>query len=80
MADDRPVKPFWNGVAILAIVLAIVGVVTRPFLFVPIAAILMLIASKQTASDRLTRSGIVLIVLCAMAGASIAAAFSHALY
>jgi len=77
---DQPDKPLWNGVAILAIVLAVIGVVMRPFLFVPIAAILMLLAAKQTANQRLTRPGIVLITICAVVGAGIAAAYSHALY
>jgi hypothetical protein len=77
---DRPDKPFWNGVAVVAIVLALIGIWMRPFLFEPIAAILMLIAAKQTANQRLTRPGIVLIAIAAVVGAGLAAAYSHALY
>ena len=73
-------KPFWTGVAVLAIVLGVIGVVFRPFLFEPIAAILLLIASRQTANQRLTRPGIVLITIFAVVGAAIAAAYNHALY
>lgn len=73
-------KPFWTGVAVLAIALAIVGVVIRPFLFEPIAAILLLVASKQTKDQRFTRPGIMLITVCAVVGAALAAAFDHALY
>jgi hypothetical protein len=72
--------PLWTGVAVLAIVLGIVGVFIRPFLFEPIAAILLLISSKQTASQRLTRPGIIVITVCAVVGAAIAAAGGHALY
>jgi hypothetical protein len=75
-----PDKPLWNGVAVLSLVLAVIGIVTRPFLFEPIAAILMLLASKQTANQRLTRPGIVFVMLSAIAGAAIAASYSHALY
>ena len=78
--SSSPDKPLWNGVAVLGIVLAVIGVVIRPFLFIPIAAILMLIASKQTANQRLTRPGIVLITICAVLGAALASAYSHALY
>ena len=39
-------NPIWTGVAALAIVLAIVGVFYKPFVFVPIGGILLLIASK----------------------------------
>ena len=78
--SGKPDKPIWNVVAILAIVLGLIGVVTRPFLFEPIAGILMLIAACNTANQRLTRPGIVLIMICAVVGAGIAAAYSHALY
>jgi hypothetical protein len=73
-------KPLWTGVAVVSIVLAIAGVFYKPFLLVPIAAILMLIASARTANPRITRPGIVLIMICAVVGAGIAAAYSHALY
>jgi hypothetical protein len=79
-SESRPDKPLWTGVAIVAIVISLVGVFTRPFLFVPIGAILMLIATKQTTSQRITRPGIIVISICAVVGASIAAATSHALY
>jgi hypothetical protein len=73
-------KPLWNGVAVLAVVIAIVGVITRPFLCEPIAAILMLVAAKQNKDQRFTLPGIVLITVCAITGAALAAAFSHPLY
>jgi hypothetical protein len=79
-SESRPDKPFWTGVAIAGIVLGIIGVFNRPFLFVPIGAILMLIAAKQTASQRITRPGIILISICGVVGAGIAASYSHALY
>ena len=73
-------KPLWTGVAVLAIVLAVVGIFLRPFVFEPIGAILLLIASKQTANQRITRPGIVLITICAVIGAAYAAIAPHALY
>ena len=78
----RPVRsgPPAQGVAVLAIAVAILGVVTRPFLFEPIAAILLLVASKQTEDRRLTFPGIVLITICAVLGAALAAVGGHALY
>ena len=60
-------------------VLAIVGIFIWPFLFEPIAGILLLIAAKQSSNPRLTRPGIVLIMVCAVVGASIAASSGNAL-
>jgi len=77
---DSPDNPLWTGVALFAIASGIAGVFTRPFVFEPIGAILLLIASKQTADPRLTRPGIVLIMICAVVGAAIAAAYNHPLY
>ena len=73
-------KPLWTGFAVVALVLAIVGVVFRPFLLEPIAAILLLTASKNTGNQRLTLPGIMLITVCAVVGAAIAASGNHALY
>ena len=64
----------------LAVVLAIVGLITRPFLFEPIAAICCLIATRQTASPRFTRPVAFLITACFFVGAAIAASGSHPLY
>lgn len=64
----------------LAAVLAIVGVITRPFLFEPIAALLCLVATRQTPNPRYTGAVSVFIVLCFFVGAAIAASGSHPLY
>ena len=80
MTDSSAAKPLWTGMAAVAIVLALVGLWFRPFLFEPIAGILMLWSAKQTASPRITRPGIVLIMICAVVGAAIAAVYDHALY
>ena len=80
MTDASSDKPLWTAFAVVAIVLAIVGVFVRPFLFEPIAGILLLTAAKNTTSQRITRPGIVFIMICAVIGAGIAAAGGHALY
>jgi len=64
----------------IAAILAVVGVVTRPFLFEPIAVICLLIATRQTQSRRLTTPAMLFITVCFVVGAAIAAATSNPLY
>ena len=61
-------------------VLAIVGLVTRPFLFEPIAAICLLISARQSESRRFTFPVALLVTVCFVVGAGIAAATSNPLY
>src|SRR5262245_36221989 len=64
----------------IAAVLAIVGVITRPFLFEPIAALLCVVSTRQTPNPRYTGAVAFLIVVCFFVGAAIAASGSHPLY
>jgi hypothetical protein len=66
--------------ALIAAILAIVGLVTRPFLFEPIAVICILIAARQSESRRYTGPVVALITVCFIAGAAIAAATNNPLY
>jgi hypothetical protein len=73
-------SPIFTVIAALAAVVAIVGLFTRPFLCEPIAALLILIAARQTSSRRWTMPVMLLIVVCFVVGAGIAAATSNPLY
>jgi hypothetical protein len=64
----------------IAAVLAIVGLVTRPFLFEPIAALLCIVATRQTPNPRYTGGVAALIIVCFFVGAAIAASGGHPLY
>ena len=79
---DEPESGSTLGMVMVAIagVLAIVGLVTRPFLFEPIAALCILIAARQTATRRFTFPIALLITVCFITGAGIAAATSNPLY
>lgn len=80
MTEGRSRETLWNGLTVVAVALAVVGVITRPFLFEPLAALCLLVSAKGTASRRFTGPGIAVITVCAVLGASLAVAFSHALY
>jgi uncharacterized membrane protein len=73
-------NPLWDGVAAFAIVLALVGAFFRPFIFIPLGAILILIASKQSSNQRITLPGVVVISVCAVFGAAWAALSGDPLY
>jgi hypothetical protein len=79
---DEPESGSTLGMVMVAIagVLAIVGVITRPFLFEPIAVICVLIAARQSESRRFTMPVALLITVCFIVGAGIAAATSNPLY
>jgi hypothetical protein len=64
----------------IAVVLAIVGVVTRPFLFEPLAVICLLVSARSTKSRRFTGPVVALITVCFILGAALAASGSHPLY
>jgi hypothetical protein len=72
--------PVWSVLMIASLACAILGLFFRPFLFEPLAALLLLVAAKQTADPRYTRPLIILITVCAVLGASFAVVFNHALY
>jgi hypothetical protein len=64
----------------LSAVLAVVGVITRPFLFEPLAVILLLVSARSTQSRRYTGPVVALITVCFILGAALAASGSHPLY
>jgi hypothetical protein len=64
----------------ISVVLAVVGVVTRPFLFTPIAVIVFLVGARATPSTRQTAPVASLIGICFVVGAAIAAATNNPLY
>jgi hypothetical protein len=80
VTEGRSRDTLWTGLIVVAVVLAIVGVITRPFLFEPLAALFLLVSAKGTASRRFTGPGMAVISICAVLGAGLAVAFSHALY
>jgi hypothetical protein len=80
VTEGRSRETLWNGLALVAVALAIVGVITRPFLFEPLAGLCLLVSAKGTASRRFTGPGIAVITVCAVLGAGIAVAYSRALY
>jgi hypothetical protein len=69
-----------GALAVLAGAIGIVSIVTRPFLFGPIGLLTLLVAVKLTADRRLTAPAAALVAIGGLAGAAIAAAFSHPLY
>lgn len=73
-------SPVYLVILGLAAVLAIAGLITRPFLLEPIAALLCIVATRQTPNPRYTGAVAMLIVVCFFVGAAIAAAGSHPLY
>jgi succinate-acetate transporter protein len=70
----------WNTFTAIAAALAITGAVVWPFLFEPLAVLFLLTAARSTASRRFTGPVAGLISLCTVIGASVAVAFSRALY
>ncbi len=68
------------ALAVIAAVLGIVGIATRPFLFVPIGLALLLVASKLTPERRFTVPAAGILSLAAIAGAAIAVGWSQPLY
>jgi hypothetical protein len=68
------------ALSVVAAALGIVGIVTRPFLFVPIGLLLLLVAAKLTADRRFTAPAAGILALGALAGAAIAVGFTQPLY
>jgi hypothetical protein len=66
--------------AALAAACGIVSIITRPFLFAPIGLLLLLVSVKLTADRRWTAPAAAIVTLGGLAGAAIAAGFSHPLY
>jgi hypothetical protein len=64
----------------IAAVLAIVSVITRPFLFIPIAVMIFLTGARATPSRRMTAPVASLIAVCFVVGAGIAAGTNNPLY
>jgi hypothetical protein len=69
-----------SALAVLAGILGIVTIVTRPFLFGMIATLVLLAATKLTASRRLTAPAAAIVGIGALAGAAIAVGFTQPLY
>jgi hypothetical protein len=69
-----------NVFALLAAALGVVGIITRPFLFVPVGLVCLLLAAKLSADRRFTGLAAAFLALCAVAGAAIAAGFTKPLY
>ena len=64
----------------LSVLFGIVGIVTRPFLFIPIGLLCLLVAAKLTADRRFTTPAAGFLAVAAVAGASIAVGFTQPLY
>ena len=69
-----------NVLAILSAALGVVGIITRPFLFVPIGLVFLLVAAKLSQERRVTGMAAAFLALCALAGAAVAAGFTKPLY
>jgi len=72
--------PLWTGLTVVSLALAIVGLFLWPFVFEAAAGLVLLIATKSTASARFTAPALLVITVCAMLGATFAVVFRHALY
>ena len=68
------------GLSVLAGVLGIVAIVTRPFLFAPIGMICLSVAAVMSDNRRLTGSVALILAVGALAGAAIAVGFTKPLY
>ncbi len=77
---DEGGSTFNLALLVIAAVLAVVGVITRPFLFEPLAVIFVLVSARSTKSRRFTGPVVALITVCFIVGAAIAASGSHPLY
>jgi glucan phosphoethanolaminetransferase (alkaline phosphatase superfamily) len=66
--------------AFIAFALAIVSIFVWPFLFAPIAALLVLIAAKMSDDARLTTVTATMISVCFVIGAAVAVLTRRALY
>jgi hypothetical protein len=69
-----------RALAVAAAGLGIVTIVTRPFLFAPIAVLILLLTTKLTADRRLTGAAAAIVTAGAFAGATIAIWFTKPLY
>jgi hypothetical protein len=69
-----------SALAAAAGALGIVGIITRPFLFVPIGLLLLAVAAKVTDERRVTLLAAGVLALGALAGAAIAVGFTKPLY
>ncbi|MBV8081198.1 MAG: hypothetical protein JO186_12590 [Actinobacteria bacterium] len=72
--------PLWTLLTMASAALAILSLFLWPFLFAPIAALLLLTAARNVEDRRWTAPTIWLVTLCAMLGATFAIVFKHALY
>jgi hypothetical protein len=64
----------------IAVLLAIAALITRPFLFTPIAVLVFLTGARATPSRPLTAPIATLIAVCFVVGAAIAVATDNPLY
>jgi hypothetical protein len=79
--DTPAAAPTYGLVCVgIAVVLAIVAVITRPFLFTPIAVLFFLVGARATPSRTITAPVASFIAACFIVGAGIAAATSNPLY
>jgi hypothetical protein len=69
-----------SALAVAAAALGIVAIVTRPFLFVPIGLLCLLVATKLTADRRFTAPAAGILALGALAGTAVAVGFTQPLY
>ena len=69
-----------SSLAVAAAALGIVSIVTRPFLFVPIGLLCLLVAAKLTADRRFTAPATAILALGALAGTAVAVGFTQPLY
>jgi len=65
---------------VLPAAFGVVAIVTRPFLFAPIGLALLLVVARMSRGTRLTTPAAFVLMLGAIAGAAIAAAYTNPLY
>jgi hypothetical protein len=68
------------GLTVVAAVLGVVAIVTRPFLFAPLGVICLCVAAVMSSNRRLTVPVAVFLAVGALAGAAIAVGFTKPLY
>ena len=69
-----------SALAVAAAALGIVAIVTRPFLFVPIGLLCLLVATRLTADRRFTVPAAGILALGALAGTAVEVGFTQPLY
>ena len=68
------------GLSVVAAAAGVTGIITRPFLLIPIGLLFLLVAAKLSDNRRVTMPAAAILALGALAGTAIAVGFTQPLY